>query len=91
MIILNEIAGFVFPFLFLRFQSGGHLEVSGEGVAPAAVLVAEFTDGDTDSAAGFGKLGKALVDGLSEDGPEVLLRGGVERVGRDQEHFVIFG
>ncbi len=31
------------------------------------------------------------MDGLGEDGPEIFLGGGVEWVGGDQEHFVIFG
>ena len=78
-------------YLFFRFGWGGHFEVGGEGVAPAAVFVAELTDGDTDGAVGFGKLGEALVDGLGEDRPEVLLGGRVERVGRDQEYFMIYG
>ena len=77
--------------LFFRFGWGGHFEVGGEGVAPAAVLVAELTDGDTDGVVSFGKLGEALVDGVGEDGPEVFLGGGVERVGGDEEHFVIYG
>ena len=55
------------------------------------MLVAEVTDSDTDGAVGFGELGEALMDGLGEDGPEVFLGGGVEWVGGDQEHFVIFG
>ena len=70
---------------------GGHFEVGGEGVAPAEVLVAELADSDTDGAVGFGELSEALVDGLGEDRPEVFLGGGVERVGGDQEDFVIFG
>ena len=90
MIVLSEIAGFVFPFLFFRFRRG-HFEVGGEGVAPAAVLVANLTDGDTDGTVGFRKLGEALVNRLGENGPEVFFGGGVERVGGDQEDFVIFG
>ena len=43
------------------------------------MLFAELTDGDTDGAVSFGKLGEALVDGVGEDGPEVFLGGGVER------------
>ncbi len=46
MIILNEIAGFVSAIYFFAFGR--------EGVAPAAVLVAELTEGDTDGAVGFG-------------------------------------
>ena len=44
------------------------------------MLIAEVSEGDADGAVGFGKLGEALVDGMGEDGPEVFLGGGVERV-----------
>ena len=53
------------------------------------MLVAELTDGDTDGAVRFGKLGEAPVDGVGEDGPEVFLGGGVERIGGDEKHFVL--
>ena len=81
MIVMSEIAGFVLPILFFRFRWGGHFEFGGEGVTPAAVLVAQVTDGDTDGAVGFGKLCQALVDGMGEDGPEVFFGGRVVRVG----------
>ena len=54
------------------------------------MLVAQVTDGDTDGAVGFGKLGQALVDGVGEDGPEVFFGRGLVGVGGDQDHFVIF-
>ena len=53
------------------------------------MLIAEAAEGDADGTVSFGKLGEALMDGVGEDGPEVFVGGGVERVGGDQEHFVI--
>ena len=83
MIVWNEIAGFVLPIFIYSFSGGVHFEFGGEGVAPAAVFIAQVTDGDTgdtDGAVGFGKLGQALVDGVGEDGPEVFFGGGIVRV-----------
>ena len=55
------------------------------------MFLAEANEGDADGTVSFGKLSKALVDGVGEDGPEVFVGGGVERVGGDEEHFVILG
>ena len=55
------------------------------------MLLAEVSEGDADGTVSFGKLSEALMDGVGEDGPEVFVGGGVERVGGDEEHFVILG
>ena len=50
-----------------------------------------MTEGDAEGTMSFGELSEALVDGVGEDGPEVFISGGVQRVGGDEEHFVILG